>query len=98
MNTEGKGHSITVGIDVDTSGLEKAVALMERLAATAQAARDAIVTINGSAIAADDLVTCELQVDDTQHMILAELQGLRRELALQRECESNSRVSLFAQP
>lgn len=85
MHTEVKPHSITLDVDVDASGLEKAVVLMERLAVAAQTARDAIVTINGSALAADDLVTCDLQVDDTQRMILAELQGLRADMAQQVE-------------
>lgn len=93
MNAESKGHSIT--LDVDTSGLEKAVALMERLAAAAQAARDSIVTFNGLAIAADDIVTCELQADDTPRMILAELQGLRRDLADQQEYRTTAAGSWF---
>ena len=63
---------------------------MERLAAAAQAARDAIVTFNGQAIAADDIVTYELQADDTPRMILAELQGLRRNLAKAHECGASS--------
>ena len=96
MNTEVKAHGITLDVDVDTSGLERAVVLMERLATAAQAARDAIVTINGSAVVADDVVACELQADETPRLILAELQGLRRELADQHECDLNSRVSLFA--
>lgn len=96
MNAESKDHGIAIVVNVDTSALEKAVALMERLAAAAQAARDAIVTFNGQAIAADDIVTCELQADDTPRMILAELQGLRRDLADQRECESMACASLFA--
>jgi len=98
MSAESKVHSITVEVNVDTSSLEKAVAMMERLAAAAQAARDSIVTFNGLAIAADDIVTCELQADETPRMILGELQALRRDLADQRECVSSGHAPLFTQP
>lgn len=84
MNTDTKNHDITVGINVDTSGLEKAVALMERLAVAAERACDAIVTFNGAAVVADDVVTCELQADNTQEQILCELRAWRKELAEQR--------------
>jgi len=57
---------------------------MERLAAAAERACDAIVTFNGAALAAD-VVTCELQVDETPRQILAELQLLRKDFAEQRE-------------
>jgi hypothetical protein len=97
MSAESKVHSITVEVNVDTSNLEKAVAMMERLAAAAQAARDAIVSFNGLAIAADDIVTCELQTDETPRMILCELQALRRDLADQRECASSGHAPLFPQ-
>lgn len=98
MSAESKVHSITVEVNVDTSNLEKAVVMMERLAAAAQAARDSIVTFNGLAIAADDIVTCELQADETPRMILGELQALRRDLADQRECVSSDHAPLFPQP
>ena len=98
MNAESKDHGITIVVSVDTAPLEKAVALMERLAAAAQSARDSIVTFNGLAIAADDIVTCELQTDETPRMILGELQALRRDLADQRECVSSDHVTLFTQP
>lgn len=98
MNSKSKDHEITLDVSVDTSSLEKAVVLMERLATAAQAARDAIVTFNGLAITADDIVTCELQTDDTPRLILAELQALRREMADQRECVSSSHLSMFTEP
>ena len=58
-------------------------------------ARDSIVTFNSLAIAADDIVTCELQADETPRMILAELKALRSDLADQRECASAVRTRLF---
>lgn len=95
MSAESKVHSITVEVNVDTSNLEKAVVMMERLAVAAQAARDSIVTFNGLAIAADDIAVCELQADETPRMILAELKALRSDLADQRECVSPVRTRLF---
>jgi hypothetical protein len=65
---------------VDASSLEKAVALTERLVAAAQAAHDSIVTFNSLANAADDIVICKLQADETPRMILGELQALRRDM------------------
>jgi hypothetical protein len=98
MSAESKVHSITVEVNVDTSNLEKAVVMMERLAVAAQAARDSIVTFNGLAIAADDIVTCELRADETPRMILAELKALRGDLADQRECVSSDHTPLFPLP
>jgi|GEM_PF-5821322 len=87
MGADTKSNDITMDIKVDTSGLEKAVLLMERLAAAAERACDAIVTFNGAAVAAD-VVTCELEVDDTQRAILGELQAIRKDLADQRAFET----------
>lgn len=99
MGADTKSNDITIDIKVDTSGLEKAVVMMERLAAAAEAACDAIVTFNGAAVVADDVVTCELQADETPRLILAELKALRLDFACERsEVSGGVKLVDFIQP
>lgn len=99
MGADTKSNDITMDIKVDTSGLEKAVSLMERLAAAAERACDAIVTFSSAAVTADDIVTLEVKADETPREILAELKALRKDLADQRVSEAdegaNPLIDLF---
>lgn len=73
----------TLSIDVDTSGLQDALVMLERVAVAAKEVQSALAALGLDAVPAPDIVSCtlaELPQDETPAMILAELKALRGEV------------------
>jgi hypothetical protein len=100
MTAETQSNTVTLGIDVDTSSLERALVLLDRITDSANAARAAFAALASTDVQcaplAVDLVAGELQHDETPVLILAELKALRADLAEQREAEGALGRMVFA--
>jgi hypothetical protein len=83
MTAKNIAEPTTLSIDVDTSGLQDALAMLERVATAAKAVQSALAALGLDTVpvpVSASYTLGELQQDETPALILAELKSLREEV------------------